>query len=157
MKTKTRKYVGIYNDEGSFVNFYRLKNRKTIAFKEFENKRLAQQAYDTQKLLSYSDFAPKVHSKLIKIDIWDEETRRYYRSNWGYITEIAEQLDVDDCGDDDNSSGERESLNYKMEEYYDLTFYDCHPLNYGYVKRKGKKVLVCIDTGKESFTGEYCY
>lgn len=156
MKTKT-KYIGIYNDEGSFVNFYRIKNRKTMGFKEFENKNEAQKAYDNQSILSDHDLAPKVYGKVRKIDIWDEIEGCYYRSRWGYITEIAETLDVDDEGEDHDTIEERSDLNLRIEYYCDLTFYDCHPLNYGYVKRKGKNVLVCIDTGRESFNGTYCY
>lgn len=152
-KTKRRKYVGMYTDEGSFVNFYRIKNRKTMAFKEFENKKTANEAYDNQDLLSYHDLAPRVFSKVMKIDVWDEHNRKYRRSGWGYITEIAQTF----CEEDEINWSEREDLLDSMENFCDLKFYDCHPGNYGYVKRKGKNVLVCIDTGKESFNGTYCY
>lgn len=152
-KTKRRKYVGMYADEGSFVNFYRIKNRKTMAFKEFENKQKAIEARNNQDLLSYHDFAPKVLSKIMKIDVWDGYNRRYNRSGWGYITEIADTVSEDDYIDID----EREDLLNSMERFCDLKFYDCHPANYGYVKRKGKSVLVCIDTGNDSFNGEFCY
>lgn len=152
-KSKRRKYVGMYSDEGSFVNFYRLKNRKTMAFKEFGSKKKAQESRSNQDLLSYHNFAPKVFSKVMKIDVWDEDDRKYRRSGWGYITEIAETFSYEDDIDDN----ERDDLLTHMEDWCGFVFYDCHPGNYGYVKRKGKYVLVCIDTGSESFTGEYCY
>lgn len=152
-KTKRRKYVGMYTDEGSFVNFYRLKNRKTMGFKEFESKKKANEAHDNQDLLCYHDLAPKVLSNVMKIDVWDEFDRKYRRSGWGYITEIAETVTDEDTIDYD----EREDLLDSMENFCDLKFYDCHPGNYGYVKRKGKRTLVCIDTGNDSFNGDYCY
>ncbi len=151
-KSKRKKYVGMYTDEGSFVNFYRLKNRKTMGFKEFESKKKANEAHDNQDLLSYHDLAPKVLSNVMKIDVWDERDRKYRRSGWGYITEIAETVT-----DEDIIDYEREDLLDSMENFCDLKFYDCHPGNYGYVKRKGKKILVCIDTGNDSFNGEYRY
>jgi hypothetical protein len=36
-----------------------------------------------------------------------------------------------------------------------LKFWDCHWTNIGYIKRGRRKLLVCIDTGAESFT-PYC-
>lgn len=152
-KSKRKKYVGMYSDEGSFVNFYRLKNRKTMAFKEFESKKKANEAHNNQGLLSYHDLAPKVLSNVMKIDVLDEDDRKYRRSGWGYITEVAETVSDEDTVDYD----EREDLINSIENFCDLKFYDCHPGNYGYVKRKGKRILVCIDTGNDSFNGTYCY
>lgn len=158
-KVKT-KYIGMPMESGTFTTFYRLKNRKTIGFKDFESKKLAQDAYDIQKSLAAYDLAPKVYGKVRKIDYFDHlDIKR--RSNWGYITEVAETIDDSEYNNDeelhDNIRVEIDNLTDEMEMFVGISFYDCHFGNVGYVNRNGKKVLVCIDTGEESFSGRYAY
>lgn len=154
MKTKRRKYIGIYNEEGSFTYFYRLKNRKTIAFKEFGSKKRATTAYNNQKILADCLLAPKVFGKIMKIDIYDEDEKQYFRSGWGYITEIAKTSD--DIGfDQDDIEDELTELKNKMDDLCGLRFCDDHDRNVGYITRRGESLLVCIDTGSETFSGEF--
>ena len=50
-----------------------------------------------------------------------------------------------------------DTLTYNIEIELGMYFGDCHSRNVGWVKRNGRDVLVCIDTGAESFSGDYCY
>jgi hypothetical protein len=158
-KQKT-KYVGMPCGDGSFTTFYRLKQRKTIAFKDFPNKEDAIEAYGFQKSLAEWDLAPRVYGKVRKIDYIDcWGVKR--RSNWGYITEVAEVIDDVLYSEDneyyDKVRCETEELSNEIEFHFGFGFYDCHVGNVGYVTRNGKKVIVCIDTGAESFNGDYAY
>jgi hypothetical protein len=158
-KVKT-KYVGLPSSDGSFTTFYKLKNRKTIAFKDFTRKDAAIEAYNIQKTLAAYDLAPRVYGKVRKIDYVG-----YYgnkrRSNWGYVTEIAELIDDGRYNEDpeyyDKVRCETEELTNEIDYVCGFGFYDCHMGNVGYITRKGRKLLVCIDTGAESFNGEYAY
>jgi len=158
-KVKT-KYVGMPMENGTFTTFYRLKNRKTIGFKDFESKKLAQEAYDFQKTLAAYDMAPMVYGKVRKIDYLDSYGIKR-KSNWGYVTEIAKTIDDSEYNTDDelhdNIRDEIDNLRDEMEMFLGISFYDCHFGNVGYVKRNGQDVLVCIDTGEESFSGRYAY
>jgi len=157
---KKTKYVGLPSDDGSFTTFYKLKNRKTIAFKDFADKDAAEEAYHMQKTLAEYDLAPRVYGKVRKIDYFDYLGYKR-RSNWGYVTEIAELIDDERYSDDpdyyDEVRCETEELSNEIDFHCGYGFYDCHMRNVGYVTRKGRKVLVCIDTGAESFNGEYAY
>jgi hypothetical protein len=154
---KQVKYTGIPTENGTFTTFYKLKGRKTIAFKDFESKDLAIDAMDSQKTLSNFGLAPKVYGKVRKIDYIDDCGNKR-RSNWGYITEIARVFDErDDDSYDEDMRDEIETLANEIEMWTGISFYDCHRGNVGYIKREGKEILVCIDTGAESFSGEYAY
>jgi hypothetical protein len=68
-------------------------------------------------------------------------------SGWGYITELAKPTNV---------NIQLWKIQRLVDAIYDKTklkFWDCHSLNIGYIIRKGKKKLVCIDTGKETWDG----
>jgi hypothetical protein len=85
-------------------------------------------------------------------------------SYWGYITEIAKTIgcggntcSCGDCDDDleysyDNLIGK---LVNKMSEV-GVEFMDSHIGNVGFVRRKGRRVMVCIDFGTESVCDEDC-
>ena len=158
-KVKT-KYIGLPSSDGTFTTFYKLKNRKTIAFKDFTDKEDATEAYHIQKTLAQYDLAPQVYGKVRKID-YIEDCGNKRRSNWGYITEVAEVID-DELYNEDNEyyekvRNETDELTNEIDYVCGFGFSDCHMGNVGYVIRKGQKVLVCIDTGRESFSGEYAY
>jgi hypothetical protein len=143
--------VGKYNNCGSRSQFYIIDEQR--GFKDFETEEDAQYAHYVQSKLAIHNLAPKVLSDIGKI--------RYRHdmelSGWGYITEIAEVIG---CGGNDCSCGECEDIFDSMSrkrdrlvnKIYDLglEFMDAHVGNVGYVKRNGKKVLVCIDCGQES-------
>lgn len=133
-------------DEGGSAEFYWIKEKKNLGFKQFRNKRYAISAYNKQRLLSKFGLAPKVYGKICKLPMRSD----YYNemSNWGYITECAEVLDRITV----KKLKEIQSLVENIEKQTKLKFWDCHYWNVGYVKRKNKAKLVCIDTGKESFS-----
>lgn len=137
-------------DEGGSAEFYRINGSKTLGFKQFGSKKSATSAYDKQKLLSKFGLAPKVYGKVCKLKI--EITDRYTDyTNWGYVTEKAKILN-------ENVMKKRlkqiQGLVENIQKKTKLKFWDCHYYNVGYVKRKNKAKLVCIDTGKESFISD---
>jgi hypothetical protein len=69
-------------------------------------------------------------------------------TNWGYITEIADTVQHGDI-----SLHIIQNLVDSIYKKCGLKFWDCHYDNIGLVKRNRKQQLVCIDTGKESFSG----
>jgi hypothetical protein len=145
--------VGDYENCGSRAAFYILDGER--GFKEFETEEDAQYAHYVQSKLSQYNLAPKVLSDIGKIRFRHDMVL----SNWGYITEIAEVIG---CGGNDCSCGECEDIFDNKTKSNQLTrllnkiedlgleFMDAHVGNVGYVKRNGKKVLVCIDCGQES-------
>jgi len=156
---KETKYIGLPVDSGSFATFYILKNRKTMAFKAFRSKKRAIEAYDMQKLLDEHTMAPKVYGNVRKIDYIGFDGKKN-KSGWGYITEIARTINDDDFRDDLNTydfEDDRRGLVEWMHIELGLDFGDCHSQNVRYVKRGKENVMVCIDTGAESFSGEYAY
>ena len=113
-----------------------------------------------QQEMAKNDLAPKVYGDLRKIDYIDScGVKR--RSSWGYITEIAETINDEEYHENeyyhDDLRDEIEQLNDDIESYLGISFHDCHFGNVGYVIRNKQKVLVCIDTGEESFSGRYAY
>jgi len=157
-KVKT-KYIGVPCGDGSFTTFYKLKGRKTIGFKDFGNKDDATESMENQRMLAKYDLAPKVYGKVRKIDWVDDEGVKH-RSGWGFITEIAKTIDDDDYEGQYDSEYFRDSvdsLTYNIQMELGMSFGDCHSRNVGWVKRGGEDVMVCIDTGKESFSGYYQY
>lgn len=145
--------VGVYDNNGSRSTFYVIDNER--GFKDFESKEDAEYAHDVQSRLSAFNLAPRVLSDIGKI----RHRTDLELSGWGYITEIAEMLG---CGGNDCVCGECDKiLESKSKyiqlhkligkiEYLGMEFIDAHIGNVGYVKRNGKKVLVCIDCGRES-------
>ncbi|NBU33520.1 hypothetical protein EB118_10320 [bacterium] len=132
--------------EGGSAQLYPILNYDSIGFKEFSSKKKAEYARKVQLKLSKFDLAPKVLSKTIKlkyaqsVEGWNPEI-----SGWGFVTELAQHGTV--------SYRQIQNLVDKIWSKAALKFWDCHYSNIGYIKRKGKPKVVCIDTGKESFDG----
>jgi hypothetical protein len=149
--------VGKYENAGSTSAFYVIDNKR--GFKEFCDKEEAEYAHSVQSKLEDWNMAPYVLSQVGKI-------RKSFGdlSDWGYITEIAQTIG---CGGNSCSCGECEDtleysydapinkLSLRMEEV-GVSFMDAHIGNVGFVRRKGRKVLVCIDFGSESVCDEDC-
>ena len=152
--------VGQYDNCGSRSSFYVIDNKR--GFKEFDNKEDAEYAHRVQSKLSMNNLAPLVLSDIGKIryrlsDIIACKDNGMTLSGWGYITEIAEMIG---CGGNDCECGEcadifdtkYRQVNRLVNKIEDmgLEFMDAHVGNVGYVIRRGKKVLVCVDCGEES-------
>ena len=142
--------VGQYGNCGSRSSFYVIDDKR--GFKEFDNKDAAEYAHCVQSKLSMHNLAPLVLSDIGKIRYRHDMVL----SGWGYITEIAEMIC---CGGNDGCEDceyEDEKIHKKKlrlcAKIYDmgLEFMDAHVGNVGYVIRRGKKVLVCVDCGEES-------
>jgi hypothetical protein len=149
--------VGQYENAGSTSAFYVIDNKR--GFKEFCDKREAEYAHSVQSKLEYWNMAPYVLSQVGKIRKSNGDL-----SDWGYITEIAKTIgcggnscSCGDCGDDLEFSYDApiNKLSLSMEEV-GISFVDSHIGNVGFVRRKGRKVLVCIDFGSESVCDEDC-
>lgn len=138
---------------GSVSCFYKLKNTKNRGFKTFLSYDDAIIAYRNQKILAKYDLAPRVYSEVGKVRVGNGKSL----SRWGYITEIAETIG---CGGNSCYCCDRDELE---DAYYDeivqllddmedvgFEFHDSHIGNVGYVNRGGVRLMVCIDTGKES-------
>lgn len=144
-----------YADSGSKSAFYYIDEKR--GFKEFEEKEDAEHARETQLTLAKYNLAPKVLSEVGRIRLPDNGMYDDTFSGWGFITETAEMLG---CGGNDCSCGECEDLYDRMTRKIDklsskiedigYSFVDNHIGNVGYIRRSGRKVLVCIDTGYES-------
>lgn len=150
-------YNATYADSGSRSSFYIID--ETRGFKEFESCEQAEYAHSVQMKLSEYNLAPKVYSEVGRIRIGKEKEL----SQWGFMTEIAEMIG---CGGNDCSCGECDDLYesiypsvrrlHKRLEKVGVNFADDHIGNVGYVRRRGRNVLVCIDTGEESvYDDEY--
>lgn len=130
-------------------------------FKEFRDFEEANEAWETQDILSGFNLAPEVRSGVRRIRIPDHiDSRNKYRiSGWGYYTEQAKLLTRHDpsceCIFCDNIwrsvENELEELCDNIENVTGRCFVDCHIGNVGYIERGGVKLLVCIDTGSASF------
>lgn len=130
--------------EGGSVEFYCLKHYPTLGFKQFKSKRLAIDAHKRQRKLSKFNLAPKVCTDIRQLKI-----SRYNISGWGFVTEKALILD------EHIMLKRLDEIQNLVDNIYEKTgwkFWDCHYYNIGYVKRKNKRKLVCIDTGGESFS-----
>lgn len=136
-------------DEGGYCQVYPIKNHNCLAFKEFRNKKKATEGFSYQKKLAKFDLAPKVYTKICRLKFAKEENILFTdTSDWGYITEYAKT-----CKPNSVSMEEIQKLVDEIFEKTGLKFWDCHWYNIGTVKRNKKRKLVCIDTGKESFSG----
>jgi hypothetical protein len=154
-------YKVSYVNGGSRTAFYQLDDNR--GFKEFACLEDAEYAYQVQDTLARSNLAPKVLSEIGRIRMPKNLSDKKL-SGWGYITEIAEVIG---CGGNECDCGECEDLYDNMQRKVDnlinkisdagYNFADAHVGNVGYVKRKGRKILVCIDTGEESVFDESGY
>jgi hypothetical protein len=134
-----------YSDGGGYCTLYKISNSSSLGFKEFISKSRADYARKIQIKLSEHDLAPKVSSKLCRMGY--EPLFIDQLSGWGYITELAQPT---------NQNINLWQIQRLVDDIHDSTklkFWDCHSANLGYIIRKGKKKLVCIDTGKESWDG----
>jgi hypothetical protein len=139
--------------EGGSAEFYNIKEHKDRGFKQFRNKKFANAAYQRQKLLSQYGLAPKVYGKVCKLTIRIPHSIKdhhyIFKTNWGYITEKATVLD------EKVMKKRLKEIQFLVDSIHTkakLKFWDCHYWNIGYIKRKNKTKLVCIDTGTESFS-----
>lgn len=131
-------------DEGGSAEFYLIKENPKIGFKQFKNKKFAQKAIDKQLILSKFNLAPKVYSRLCRLNFRNTSQP----TNWGFLTERAILVDEKKMV---NKLGQIQILVENIYEKTKLKFWDCHYYNIGYIKRNNKAKLVCIDTGSESF------
>ena len=136
-----------WSDEGGSCQVYPIKDKQDWIFKEFRNKKKAQESYKYHKLLAKFDLAPKIYSKIIRLEFAEEDGFKPCEpSDWGYITERAYPIK--------HTNGGMRKIQDLVEIIHDTTgfqFWDCHWFNVGLVSREDKHKLVCIDTGKESF------
>jgi hypothetical protein len=138
------------SSNGGYCTLYYIKDEPNLGFKEFISKSRAKYARKIQLKLSRFSLAPKVRSKICKLKY--DELFPARSSSWGYITQIAKTIDKNSV-----------SL-YRIQKLVDviylktkLKFWDCHWDNLGYIRIDGKKKLVCIDTGKETWDGDANY
>jgi hypothetical protein len=146
--------IAKYKNCGSASSFYTLKNSKR-GFKTFETQEAAIVSHYNQTKLAEHDLAPRVYSEVGRVRVRGE------LSDWGYITEIATTIG---CGGNDCSCCDRDELEEMWSEEIDnlvsdiedIGFYfgDCHSGNVGFVRRNGRGVMVCIDTGDESVSSD---
>lgn len=141
--------IDLYSDfnQGGYCAFYTINSSYGIAFKEFISKSRAEYARKVQVKLSKFDLAPKVVSNLCRLKY--ETLFPNQKSGWGYVTEVAKTIDK-------KGSISLKHIQKLVDDIYEKTklkFWDCHWQNLGYIIRSGKKKLVCIDTGKESWDG----
>jgi len=138
-----------WSDEGGYCQVYPIKNKTNLVFKEFRNKKKAQESIILHKKLTKYDLAPKLYSNLCKLDFMKEDGWNPEEpSDWGYITERAYPVNHND-----KTMQEIQYLVDNIQDKTGLKFWDCHWYNVGIVKRNTTKKIVCIDTGKESFNG----
>lgn len=151
------KNLPTYYRSGAYTSVYKSKKKM---FKAFDSKSEAIFACDTQQRLSVNNLAPEVRSnvKRIRIRNYNPGESEYRLSNWGYYTEIAkivtnhELCDCVFCNRLEISLAEKMTqLCDNIRNYVGLEFLDCHLGNLGYITRNEKKLLVCIDTGMQSF------
>lgn len=144
-------------DSGGYCDFLPIREHQDLGFKSFKNKQRAEEAYFYQNVLSKHDLAPKIITALCKIPygynlkLYKGYIPEQTHTDWGYVTEKAILLDENDKV----PFNKIQKLVNTIWQKTNIKFWDCHETNIGYVKRGRKKILVCIDTGKESFSG-YC-
>jgi hypothetical protein len=141
-------------DSGGSCDFMPILGYSNLGFKSFKYKHKALAAYKIQKKLASLDLSPKVITQVCKIAYYfDPELLKYWSptestTDWGFVTEKADLLEENDI-----PYKKLQNLVDKINIKTNLKFWDCHLTNIGYIKRRGKRKLVCIDTGKESFMG----
>jgi hypothetical protein len=134
-----------YSEDGGYCTLFKVSHQPFLGFKEFISKSRAEYARKIQIKLSKYDLAPKVYSELCKMGYEPLFTNQI--SGWGYITELAKPTNVN------IQSWKIQRLVDTIYDRTKLKFWDCHSANIGYIIREGKKKLVCIDTGKETWDG----
>ena len=83
-------------DEGGYCQVYPIKDKKDLVFKEFRNKKKAQESYKYHKKLAKFDLAPKIYTKICKLEFAPEDDLYQPEpSDWGYITELARTYNPD--------------------------------------------------------------
>lgn len=138
-----------WSDEGGYCQVYPIKDKEGWVFKEFKNKKKAQESYSLQQKLARYDLAPQIYSKLCRLNFMIEDGYNPDEpSDWGYITERAYPV-----SHNDKIMKDIQRLVENIHDQTGLKFWDCHWYNVGTIKRHNSKKLVCIDTGKESFNG----
>tara|TARA_Y100000385_G_scaffold52656_1_gene49852 strand:- start:1838 stop:2407 length:570 start_codon:yes stop_codon:yes gene_type:complete len=143
-------------DSGGYCDFMPIRGENNLGFKSFKTKKRALESIDNQLKLAEFDLAPRIVTDLCKIPYsYDPELLKHWNPNetvtsWGYVTEKAMLVDVDDT-----PYNKLQSLVDNVRDKTGLKFWDCHWTNIGYIKRGRRELLVCIDTGAESFT-PYC-
>lgn len=136
--------------EGACCQVYFIKDYPNLVFKEFANKKKAQESHNTQTKLALFDLAPKTITELCKICFYFEDKSLSQITEWGYITEYAKICEP-------NTTIKMKDIQKLVDDIHKKTglkFWDCHWYNVGLVKRGRKNKVVCIDTGKESFDAD---
>lgn len=142
-----------WHDSGGYCDFLPIKDHAELGFKCFHKKYRAYKSIKYQSMLSKFDLAPKVLTGVCRIPYYyDLEFLKVHNptvtvTEWGYVTEKATLIDGD------IPYPKIQKLVEKIKQQTGLKFWDCHENNVGYIKRERKKLLVCIDTGDESFCG----
>jgi len=137
-----------YAKIGGYCTLYTIKDHEEIAFKEFISKKRAIYARKIQVKLAKYNLSPRVYSKICKLEFYKHFTGE--KSGWGYIIEIAKTVKK-------VKLNEIQKIVNLISKKANIKFWDCHSDNLGYVLRKGKKRLVCIDTGIETWDGKSNY
>jgi hypothetical protein len=136
-------------DEGGYCQVYPIKDKPLLVFKEFKNKTKATESRRLQTKLAKHDLAPKIFSRVCRLNFCEEDGWKPDEpSDWGYVTECAKTYNS-------NTKISMQDIQYLVDDIYDKTglkFWDCHWYNVGLVSRDRSSRLVCIDTGKESFS-----
>lgn len=155
---KAKSISGKFTGHGSRSNFYVID--KTRGFKTFCDMYHAEYARDVQITLSRLNLAPNVLSEIGRIRIDNR------LSECGYITELAEILSCNHwtksplCPRCEKKCYKKynKKISKLVDSIYSHTeyeFVDDNFGNVGFIVRDTKKILVCIDTGRESvFNGE---
>lgn len=145
-----------HSGAGCASYFYKMKNSRR-GFKAFDNHDAAFIAHYNQSKLAEYDLAPRVYSEVGRVRIGNSKRL----SKWGYITEIATLTccpgnSCDCCDREDVECELDEEICNLCDEMESIGFYfpDNHSGNVGWVKRNGRNILVCIDTGDESVQSE---
>lgn len=132
---------------GTRSYFFRLKRNN--GFKTFRSKEEADYAHRVQTELAKHNLAPYVRSEVGRVRMGN------HLSDWGFVTEIARPVTMRPH-EDDGSLMVPQRLWDRLGELHcgmeraGYSFGDDHVGNVGYVRRRGRSVLVCIDTGEES-------
>ena len=138
-------------DEGGYCQVYPIKDRSDLVFKEFFSKKKATESYSLHKKLAKYDLAPKIYSKVCKLNFAKEENIIFDEvSDWGYVMEYAKTGNPNSI----ITLAQIQGLVSNIFDKTGLKFWDCHWFNIGLVKRDNKNKVVCIDTGKESFNAD---
>jgi hypothetical protein len=134
-----------YSEDGGYCTLFKVSNEPSLGFKEFISKSRAEYARKTQIKLSKHDLAPKVFSGLCRMGY--EPLFVDQISGWGYVTELAKPTKLN------INLWKIQKLVDNIHDKTNLKFWDCHSANLGHIIREGKRKLVCIDTGKETWDG----